>query len=199
MAVRRRRRRAHPVASNRRRRANPTVRRRRRGVHAASRTNRRVTVVNRRRRRRANPVVRHRRRRNPAFNTGLITDIMAAGAGVIITDMLQGIIPIQFGGAWGRIGARLGIAWLAGYAAEKAGFAKYSKLITIGGGIGAIQDAFRLVMGGGGVLSPSQPVVIGPPGQLAMPDSEGVGDLIYSPGGGMGEIIYAPSAQGLYQ
>ena len=120
---------------------------------------------------------------------------MAAGAGVIITDMLQGFIPMQLGGAWGRIGARLGIAWLAGYVAEKAGFAKYAKLITIGGGIGAMQDAFRLVMGGGGVLAPSQPVVVGPPGQLTM-GAGGVEDIVYGP---MGEIVFAPNIPGLYQ
>ncbi len=199
MAVRRRRRRAHPVATNRRRRARTNPVRRRRRVHAASRrTNRRrITVVNRRRRR--NPAVRRVRRcRNPAFNTGLITDMAAALVGMFATDFLQGMVPIDVGGAYGRIGVRLGLAWLAGFAAEKAGFAKYSKMITIGGGIGALQDASRLLMGGGGVLRPSQPVVIGPPGQLAMPDPEGVGDIINAPYG-MGEIVNAPNQPWLYQ
>ena len=122
----------------------------------------------------------------------------AALVGMFATDFLQGLVPIDVGGAYGRIGVRLGLAWLAGYAAEKAGFAKYSKMITIGGGIGALQDASRLLMGGGGVLRPSQPVVIGPPGQLAMPDPEGVGDIINAPYG-MGEIVNAPNQSWLYQ
>jgi len=116
-----------------------------------------------------------------------------------LTDFVQGLVPINFGGPWGRIGVRLGTAYLLGVGAEKFGFAKYANLLAIGGAVGAAQDAFRLLMGGGGVLSPAQPIVVGPPAQLAMADPEGVGDIIMAPGGGMGEIIYAPDQQGLYQ
>ncbi len=192
MAVRRKKR----ASVTNRRRANPRR-------HAATstpqrRTNRRKVGIMLNRRRRRNPVVRHRRRRNPPL-TGVAQGAFVAFAGMALTDFIQGLVPINFGGAWGRIGVRLGTAYLLGVGAEKFGFAKYANLLAIGGAVGAAQDAFRLLMGGGGVLSPAQPIVVGPPAQLAMADPEGVGDIIYGPPGTMGEIIYAPNQQGLYQ
>lgn len=188
MAARRRKR---ATVSNRRRRANP---RRRTTALSARRTNRRhVTVVNRRRRR--NPAVRHRRRRNPPL-TGVVQGSVIAFAGMAATDFIQGLVPISIGGPWGRIAVRLATAYALGMAAERFGYAKYANLLAIGGAVGAAQDGFRLLMGGGGVLTPTVPVVVGPPGQLQM-DSE-IGDIIYGPPG-MGEIIMAPGDQRLYQ
>lgn len=194
MAVRRRKR-----ATNRRR-ANP---RRHTSTAAAAprrhrRTNRRKVGIMLNRRRRRNPVVRHRRRRNPAL-TGVVQGSFIAFAGMALTDFVQGLIPINFGGPWGRIGVRLATAYALGVGAERFGFAKYANLLAIGGAVGAAQDAFRILMGGGGVLAPAQPIVVGPPQQLQMgPDGAGIGDVIYAPEG-MGEIVLAPGDQGLYQ
>jgi hypothetical protein len=123
---------------------------------------------------------------------------MVAFAGMAVTDFLQSLVPISIGGPWGKIGVRLATAYALGVGAERFGFAKYANLLAIGGAVGAAQDAFRLLMGGGGILTPNLPVVVGPPTQLAMADPGGVGDIIYGPDG-IGEIIYAPTNQGLYQ
>ena len=193
MAVRRKKR----ASVTNRRRANP--RRHTATSNPRRRTNRRKVGIMLNRRRRRNPVVRHhRRRRNPPL-TGVVQGAFVAFAGMALTDFIQGLVPIRFGGPWGRIGVRLATAYALGIGAERFGFAKYANLLAIGGAVGAAQDGFRLLMGGGGVLSPAQPIVVGPPAQLAVADPEGVGDIIMAPGGGMGEIIYAPSNQGLYQ
>lgn len=115
-----------------------------------------------------------------------------------LTDFIQGLVPINFGGPWGRIGVRLATAYALGVGAERFGFKQYANLLAIGGAVGAAQDAFRLLMGGGGVLQPAQPIVVGPPAQMAMADPEGVGDVIYAPTG-IGDVIYAPGDQRLYQ
>lgn len=191
MAVRRRKR----ASVTNRRRANP--RRHHSTAAPRRRTNRRKVGIMLNRRRRRNPVVRHRRRRNPPL-TGVVQGSFIAFAGMAVTDFIQGLVPIQIGGPWGRIGVRLATAYALGIGAERFGFAKYANLLAIGGAVGAAQDAFRLLMGGGGVLTPSVPVVVGPPGQLQMADPEGVGDIIYGQGG-MGEIVFGPSNQALYQ
>jgi hypothetical protein len=194
MAVRRKKR----ASVTNRRRANTRRHTSTSGTVGHRRTNRRKVGIMLNRRRRSNPVIHRRRRRsNPAL-TGVVQGSFIAFAGMALTDFIQGIIPINLGGPWGRIGVRLATAYALGVGAERFGFKQYANLLAIGGAVGAAQDAFRLLMGGGGVLQPAQPIVVGPPQQLAMADPEGVGDIIYGPTS-MGEIVYAPSDPGLYQ
>lgn len=216
MAVRRRRRKA-AAAPKRRRRTNrrrvTVVNRRRR--RRTTRTNpvrrrRRRTAaprVNRRRRRRTNPARRRRvsRRSNPALK-GIVESSIAAVAGMAITDFVQGLVPIQFGGALGKIAVRLGLAYAIGVAAEKFPMTrKYATMLAVGGAVGAAQDAVRLFMGGGLLSAPQQSAQL-PAGRAMIPasatgDDQGMGDIVGVPQGwgGLGEIVGVNYPQAYFQ
>lgn len=210
-AKRRRRRTTRRVASNprRRRRTTSAAPRRRRRRTAVARTNRRRRgLFNPRRRRRSNPRrrrVTHRRRSNPQLK-GIVEGSLAAAAGAIITDFVQGMVPFSFGGATGKIAVRLGLAYAIGMAAEKfAPTRKYATWLAVGGAVGAAQDLFRLFMGGGLTAAP---VAAGqlPAGRVALPayatgDDQGMSDIVGVPQnwGGLGEIVGVSYPQGYFQ
>lgn len=218
MAARRRRRRTtRRVASNPRRRrrttvANPRRRRRRTVTNRRRRRNRGgVLLTNPRRRRRRrtnrrNPRRRHysRRRSNPQLK-GIVEGSLAAAAGAIITDFVQGMVPFSFGGATGKIAIRLGLAYAIAMAAEKfAPTRKYATWLGVGGAVGAAQDLFRLFMGGGLTAAPVAGQL--PPGRVAIPayatgDDQGMSDIVGVPQnwGGLGEIVGVSYPQSYFQ
>lgn len=218
VATRRRRRKStrRAVSNPRRRRRAAAAPRRRRRVNRRRRT---TTVINRRRRRanpvrrrrrsrrRSNPVRRRRhsvRRSNPALK-GMIEGSMAAVAGMMITDFVQGMVPFSFGGAIGKVAIRFGLAYAVGVAAEKFGpTRKYATWLAVGGAVGAAQDLFRLFMGGGLTASPAQGQMRD--GRVAVPaaltgDDQGMGDIVGVPAGwgGLGEIVGTNYPAGYFQ
>lgn len=173
--------------------ANPRRRRRvkrrakRRGFFAANPKRRRRV-----RRRRGYALNKRRRwRRNPAPVKTIFTDIGYTAAGFMATKFVGNMVAPMLGGIGNqplmRIGAKLGVAYLTAWGAEKMLGARWFMPVMIGGSLEVIQDVVRTY------VAPSVPALAAAEYPLEMYYEA---PLMLPPGGQMSE--YSNSEIGTY-
>ena len=162
------------------------------GGKSMTRSKTRSTTANKRRTTKANTKGRRNRRRNPSLK-GIATGAFWAFGGAAATNVIGAFIPLQLAG-WPAIAMRFGIAYVAGWIAEKVTTPQNAQLVAIGGASSAAGDAVNLLMGAVHPLTQQT-------GNLQLPGmgpaapataNGGAGDIVKFPYRGVGDIVKTP-------
>jgi hypothetical protein len=121
----------------------------------------------------------------------LIKGAVLVGIGGVATQMITTMIPLRFGGAWGNIAMKFGVAYGLGIAAGKFLPPADAEYIALGGAASAAVDAFDLIRGRFPAVlqAAAVPVEAPAPAPAQLPAKAGLSDPYYD---GYGDLVAFP-------